>query len=286
MVDSTTTIRLPGGLWLDGARHQEAGLRSLIGDDEAFLLETSESLLPAQRTTSLLARCLTHLGPLSPVATDTAASLTVGDREALLLHLRRLMLGEHLQCVLSCPDPDCGEKLDLDLRVSDLLVPPYSHIRERYETTITENGSNYGVRFRLPTGAHQEAAAAALVHGDPQAAAHLLLRRCVERVATEDGQPVEDLPPAVIERLPAIMAELDPQAELTLNATCPACGHAFSALFDTATYFFHELDGRTRQLYREIHLLAFHYHWSEAEILGMSARKRRMYLDLLAEEGR
>ena len=276
------TIRLPGGYWFDGTCHQEAGLRFLNGDDEVFLLETGESLLPAQQTTALLARCLTRLGPLDQVATEAVASLTVGDREALLLHLRRLTLGDRLQCVLSCPDPDCGEKMDLDLRVSDLLLPPYTPSQEQHETTIAENGSNYSVRFRLPTGADQEVVAAP-IYSDPQAAGDLLLRRCVERVATEDGQPVEDLPPVVINQLPAIMSELDPQAELMLDAACPACDRVFSALFDTATYFFQELDNRARRLYEEVHLLALYYHWSEAEIMGMTVRKRRLYLDLLTE---
>jgi hypothetical protein len=281
-MESTAIIRLPGGFWLDGTRHQEASLRSPNSDDEVFLLETGESLHPAQRTTALLARCLTRLGPLSPVTTQTAASLTAGDREALLLHLRRLIVGERLQSVLDCPNPDCGEKMDLDLRVSDLLLPPYSHAQERYETTITENDSNYRVRFHPPTGAHQEEAAS-LARSDPQAAADLLLRLCVERVATEDGQSVETLPPLVIERLPTIMGESDPQAELMLNLTCPVCNHDFSALFDTATYLFQELHIRARHLYGEVHLLAFYYHWSEAEIVGMTARKRHLYLDLLTE---
>jgi hypothetical protein len=32
-----------------------------------------------------------------------------------------------------------------------------------------------------------------------------------------------------------------------------------------------------------VHLLALHYHWSEAEILGMTQQKRRLYLDLLSD---
>jgi hypothetical protein len=73
----TATIKLPGGLWLDGVCHQEVGLRPLTGDDEAFLLETGESLFPVQQTTALLARCLTHLGPLTPVTPDTVRLRTV-----------------------------------------------------------------------------------------------------------------------------------------------------------------------------------------------------------------
>jgi hypothetical protein len=32
----------------------------------------------------------------------------------------------------------------------------------------------------------------------------------------------------------------------------------------------------------EVHVLALHYHWSEAEILGLPGPKRRRYLALLA----
>jgi hypothetical protein len=207
----------------------------------------------------------------------------VGNREALLLHLRRLTLGDRLQCVLSCPEPDCGEKMDLELKVGDLLLSPYPHAQERYETAVAENGTAYQVRFRLPIGADQEAAAS-LAPSDPQAAADLVLRRCVESVIVkDDGEPIKDWPPAVVRQLSAIMAELDPQAELVLNLTCPVCGHAFSTILDTAAYFFQELASRMKHLYREVHLLAFYYHWSEAEIMGMTARKRHRYLNLLAE---
>lgn len=36
------------------------------------------------------------------------------------------------------------------------------------------------------------------------------------------------------------------------------------------------------RLYEEVHVLALHYHWSEAQILALSTLKRRRYLALLA----
>jgi hypothetical protein len=280
----TMQIMLPSGFNVAGTWHRDAHLRPLVGQDEIFLAEGGQALLPVQQTTALLTRCLTRLGPLAPVTSEAVCSLTVGDREALLLHLRRLTLGDRMQCILSCPLPQCAEKMDLDLNVSDLLIPSYPHTKEQYETTVRENGTIYRVCFRLPTGADQEMAAS-LARTDPQAGADLLLQRCVEWITAEgkDIIPLEAWPPAVTQQLPAIMAELDPQAETMLSLTCPVCGHSFSALFDAATYFFQELASRMRHLYREVHLLAFHYHWSEAEIMGMTARKRRLYLDLLAE---
>ncbi len=289
-MDPSATVLLPGGLWADGACHREASLRPLNGDDEAFLLDMGDVLLPAERTTALLARCLTRLEGLERAAQQPGAlarALTVGDREALLLHLRRLTVGERLLCVLHCPAPGCGQPMDLELRVSDLLLPPYAEARPEHEATLNGDGVASHVRFRLPTGADQEAAAV-LATTDTEAATDLLLRRCLLQIAVGDGPAVDvtpetDLPDTVRRELPALLARLDPQAELLLSLACPDCGHPFTALFDAASYLFQEVSDRATHLYREVHLLAFYYHWSESEILGMTAVKRRRYLDLLAE---
>ena len=281
-MDGAAVITLPGGCWIEGTLHREVGLRPITGSDENFLLDAGSLLPPAHRSTALLTRCLERLGPAGPLTAETVRSLTVGDREALLLHLRRLTFGDRLQGVVDCPVSDCGEKMDLDLKVSDLLLPPYEDRRRSYEAKVADNGSDYRVRFRLPNGADQEDVAV-VARTDPQAATELLLRRCVESVTGEDGEPVETLPPAVADRISDVMSELDPQAELTLSLTCPACDHTFLAPFDTASYLFRELHGRVKRLYREVHLLAFYYHWSEAEIIDMPDRKRRLYLELLEE---
>jgi len=284
-LDSLTTLTLPGGYWIDGKCHREAELRPLTGHDEAFLLEFGKTLLPSQRTTAQLARSLTRLGPLQKPAAEVVRSLTIGDREALLLHLRRLTFGDSLDCVVNCPDPTCGEKMDLELRVSDLLLPPYAYSQEMHEGTVMQNGSAYRVIFRLPRGFDQEEAAA-LALTNPQAGVDLILRRCIERITGETSESVKHLPPAVTNQLPTMMAKLDPQAELTLNLSCPVCGRPFSAIFDTGSYLFQELVSMTKNIFQEVHLLASHYHWTESEILGMVSRRRHLYLRLLDEAHR
>lgn len=280
-----TTITLPGGLWRDEARHRAATLRPLNGADELFLLEEGAQLEPAARASALLARCLLRLGPLPTPGLDAVRALTLGDREAMLLHLRRGALGEQMQALLICPG--CGEQLDVDLRASDLLLPPYAEQPWWHEAMVEAGGRPCRMRFRLPTGADQELAAARLA-GDAEGAetaVALLVGRCVD--AADDGAggaPPEGWEAAARAALPALMAALDPQAEIELAMGCPLCGHSFSSLFDTAGFLFAELAERAPQLYREIHLLAFHYHWAERAILGLTARKRRRYLELLAEE--
>ena len=36
-------------------------------------------------------------------------------------------------------------------------------------------------------------------------------------------------------------------------------------------------------IYQEVHYLAYHYHWSEHEIMEMTRDKRRKYIDVLAD---
>jgi hypothetical protein len=278
----TIKVDLPTGLWADGVCSRTALLRPITGEDEAFLLEASASMFPSQWVTALLARCLVSPEDQDRVTEDTVRSLCIGDREALLLHLRRLTFGDRLQCILACPFLECKEKMDLDLNVRNLLLQTYSQNGEWHNARLHDNGHLYDVRFRLPTGADQEAVSG-LAQTDLNAASSMLLRRCIGSIAREDDSTVEVIPQSLETQLSSIMSEMDPQAELMLNMTCPACHRNFSVIFDTASYLSKEMASHMEHIYRDVHMLAFYYHWSESEIMGMTQRKRERYLDLLDE---
>jgi hypothetical protein len=252
---------------------REVALRAVGGEDEVFILDT-EGVLPGARATALLARCL-------PDGDRLAYTLTVGDREALLLHLRRLTIGEVLDCILRCPAESCDEPMEIALGVGDLLVAPYREVRASYEAVVEEEGARYDVCFRLPTAADLDDTVA-LARSDPERGAGEILRRCVLRAA-RNGAVLDaaDLPATVRSAVAGAMAERDPQAELELDLCCPVCGTSFSTLFDTATFFLRELEERAGRLLGEVHTLALHYHWSEAEILRLPARRRALYLALV-----
>lgn len=282
VADGSASVTLPIGVWKEGERHQDAVVRPLQGRDEAALLESGAPSVRAEWTTAVLHRCLEALGPVRSVPAEMVRSLTVGDREALLLHLRRLTLGDALPCVLTCPA--CGEKMDLELTTRELLLPPQPLGQKEQAVTIEAEETSYRVHFRLPTGADQEAVGE-LGARDPEAAARQLAGRCVNRVVDGQGTelPEEAWPSALVEQLSDEMEKLDPQAELVINVQCPACERDFSFLFDTATYFSEELERREAQLYREVHTLAWYYHWSEAEIMSLTLQERARYIGLINE---
>jgi hypothetical protein len=269
-------VTVPGGRRTANGLRREFRLRPLSAAEQIELFDDSpRTASPARTATVLLARCL-------ETSEQVAAELTVGDREALLLHLRRLMFGDLAPCVLKCPRAECGEKMDLDLRLSDLLLPPYPEPHSLHEAVVAdpEPDVTWAVRFRLPNGSDQEEAAA-LVRHDEQRAAGLILGRCVQR-AERNGVAVNEIPTEVTRRLEELMEALDPQAEIVLRPRCPACGGVFQTTFDTAAYFFVELAAHARALLWEVHLLASCYHWSEQAILALPEPRRRRYLDLAA----
>jgi hypothetical protein len=278
-------VEVPGGLWNNGAPVREVYLRPLCGEDEAFLLEAGESLSAPARVTALLSRCILRVGAEENVTPEMVRALTAGDREALLLHLRRITYGERLPCLLNCTDSACGERMDLELKVSELLLEPYAASQEWNEVAVRTEKKMYRVRLRVPNGLDQEFVAERAWMNATDAE-NLLLQRCVESVSAEGSSPLtmDQWPAELADEIGRKFGELDPQAEILLSLQCPACGQAFTGEFDAGAYLYHELRGHIPHLYREVHRMARSYHWSEAEILSMTPRKRSVYLSLLAGE--
>jgi hypothetical protein len=241
------------------------------------LLDTWEAGLPASDADRTL---LLHALARPSLDASRLLSMPVGSRDADLLTLRALLFGEPAQVRLRCAG--CAEELEFALDIRQLLTrdgsaegtgEPAEDADEPIEVTLGE----WTVRFRLPTPADL----LAVGQSAPAEARSLLLERCVVTV-TRDAQPTgaADLPAEVQEKLAEAMAQADPDADLQLDAPCPACGHHTNAVVDAASFLWAELDAWARGILLEVHLLASTYGWTEPEVLALSPRRRRHYLEL------
>ena len=204
---------------------------------------------------------------------DALAHFSIGQRDAGLLTWRCSVFGHQLGVIEQCPR--CGEQLEVDLDAADLLLP----VSERPAAEFDLQTEACNVRFRLPNSLDLMAVADC---PDAARAEALLVDRCVvEARRGADQIAGSDLPTSVVDALSERMAELDPQSDLRLSLRCAACRHDWTVVFDILPFLWRELDALALRVLHEVHRLASAYGWAEADILSMSAPRRRHYLAML-----
>lgn len=190
------------------------------------------------------------------------AMCPLGERDHALLRLRESLFGGTIETVACCRA--CGESMEAQFRTSDLS--------DRFASpgTLEREVNGRTIRFRVPTEAD---VVAAIASSDPRRS---LIERCVESAGTLADPEMN----AVIQ---AMEAE-DPQADIHIEVNCPSCLASNDLAFDIVSYFWSDLTDWSRRMLAEVHKLASAYGWSEADILAMTAFRRRMYLQMLGSE--
>jgi hypothetical protein len=265
--------QLPGG-YVDknGTLHQEAEVAPLCGRDEELLAEEGIHVSAALVTT-LLSRCVRRIGTIHPVSENVARGLLVADRQYLLLKAREVTFGDRVNTTVLCPWPDCGKSVDIDFSTKNIPIKESVNKGPTYKMELLsenclkdEEGMRHlEVLFRLPQGEDQELISS-LLEQNEAAAMTALFKRCILTVGSQnriDDELINRLTPAARLEIEREMEEAAPKVEMTMGATCPECGRMFTAPFDLQDFFFGEFRMSRDLLHREVHYLAFYYHWSE-----------------------
>jgi hypothetical protein len=217
-------------------------------------------------------KALIALAPALPEARPSElAALTVGERNAHLLALRRDLIGPVMHAMVKCPV--CGEPLEFEQRIDELL-DGYAAPAER---EFSFSSGDYAARCRLLTS--DDLAYAAALGGEPNARLLLIERAMLE--SSRAGVPIDaaDVPDKVVDLLSGEIAERDPLAHVAIPLSCAACSHVWTATFQIVPFLWTELDRKARQLLEDVVTLARFYGWSEAQVLELSAARRQYYLD-------
>jgi uncharacterized protein (UPF0212 family) len=240
-------------------------LRALSAAELLDAWDRGLKLTPGQRALALL-------GAASPARSpETLAQLSIGERDAHLLTLREWTFGPRLAGAAGCPL--CGEPLEFVFDVADVRQQPGSA-----PTELVMTSGEFVVQYRLPNSGDL---AAITDCSDVTAAREVLVQRCIA-AAQLQGAPcaVDRLSAGVVDAVAEHMSRADPQADVELALTCPACGHQWQSIFDIAAFFWDEVHAWARRTLREVHALASAYGWREADVLALSPRRRQLYLEM------
>lgn len=211
---------------------------------------------------------------------EAAGHLTVGQRDEALLSLRESLFGSHVIASATCPS--CRELLDLEFELNEIRISgndaPATGQAAGREVLSLPFGSVV-VRYRVPT---LDDLTAASNTDEVEDFRRALIERCVVSVRRGGTEVhVADASDSVLEAVAEAMAAADPQADVELTLSCAACGDTWMGTFDIGSFLWSELDAWARRLVEEVHALATAYGWRESDIVAMSPRRRRLYLELM-----
>lgn len=209
---------------------------------------------------------LRHACPEQPF--EALCEWTVGQRDACLLDLRRHIIGDRIEAYAECPG--CRTGLEFELSCTTLLASAVTP--EMTWTTLEREGRSW--QLRRPTSRDL---ASALTVADPDKARRIVLSRCIRGGAGGAEGICDEADEAVLTKR---LGELDPLAEILIDLRCEMCGQQWQTLFDIVTFFWNELHMRSRRLLQEVDLLARTYGWTEEVVLGLSDRRRGLYVEM------
>lgn len=209
----------------------------------------------------------------SEIPIDMLAKISIGERDALLLKLREQIFGPKLVGLESCPS--CGESLELIFCVADILVLQEPQPSDDLSLEVED----YKVQFRLPNCIDLISVAD---QKELTMKRKKLINRCLLMSNYRGKEISSDLLPAeILDEIVKRMAKADPQADVQITLSCPACKHEWQETFDIVSFFWNEINAWAYRIIEDVHVLAYSYGWSEREILEMSPRKRQAYMDLI-----
>lgn len=228
-----------------------------------------------------LDRGLTLLAAARPdMEWNRLAGLSIGERDAALIGLRRQTFGDSLEGHSACPE--CGSEVEFAVSLGELLAQA-AVSDER--SLVLADGRSLG--FRLPNSFDL----AALIDApDERTLRRRLAERCLAPTDTNgdaagsDAESADEstvVDDAVVDALSKALENADPMADIRFDLSCPDCSHGWSVALDIVTYFWDEISSEARRLLADVHLLASAYGWSESAILALSPRRRRAYLDMV-----
>ena len=206
---------------------------------------------------------------------EELAARPLGWIAAELLQLRASLAGPRLVCLVDCAR--CGTVVESEIDIHELLANAGQSFDEA-PALRSLRIDDIDVEFRLPTCRDLLA-----LHGDAQDASQSLAHAVIAR-ASQEGEA--RLPTEVLGRVRAplerAILDADPLARIDLGIACPVCGFAWTEPLDVGEFVWTEAADHAQRLLFEVARLAAAFGWHEHDILAMSERRRRHYLELLA----
>jgi len=239
-------VTLPCGYLRDEKVHQDARIIPMTGLTRKAIAKDSVRNNPIKVTDIILSHCLKSIGPYV-VTSRVLAELVIGDRDFLILEIRKISMGTTITAGVTCET--CDAKVDIKFNIDEIevirLVDPLgesSKIKvEDGELVYPLSGKGFSSVCRFPKGKDQELIMQ-MAQKNPVAASYGLYVACLREWEGKKG-PFEaaffdELSLTKIDAFEDEFMAFQPGPIMKMEAPCPSCSSDIDFTFRGSDFLF------------------------------------------------
>jgi hypothetical protein len=237
-------VQLPAGTIKDGKVYREAEIVPMTGLTRKAIAREDVRASPHKITSVMILQCLKRVGSVTSISNKVLDEMLVGDREFLMMEIRRISMGNDINVTVACEK--CNNKIDVKFSIDELEIVKLKD--EDYE--IKEGARTFRVRStdprldvlcRFPNGADQQIAAPFLSK-NPVEFAFKLYSCCVlewnGKAGPFESRFFESLPVSVLDKFEQGFGDTQPGPVLKQSVPCPVCTAGIEFTFAGSDFFF------------------------------------------------
>lgn len=248
----------------DGSIYNTAIFTAMDGNDEELIMDKKVATNGANVVTTLLANKIVSLAndegkEIDKVSFNMVKGMFTGDRDALLLAIRKLSLGNIMTITAQCPR--CGEKSEIDVDLEEDVETKYwspddnelhrSKMGVGYVDFELPDGVSDGEivhkkgYLKLPTGQLEEQLAP-MLNQNPGKANTALITACIEQlgdIPMVDTKLVRSMTRRDREYITHLIKDANVGPQFRIGVSCPYCGNDFKVMLELPNFFMAHSEG-------------------------------------------
>lgn len=239
-----TEVELPAGLWHKGEVHRNVEIVPMTGLTRKAIARKDSRANPSKITNIILMQCVRRIGPFGNINNKILDNLVLGDKDFLLLEIRRTSMGETFKANVTCKS--CSSDIEVTFNIDELDVIRLNDAEREVINgdrvfRIQDEKLKIDAVMRYPLGSDQEALVSSMDRNPVEANFKLYAECLLEWNDTEGpyrSNHFERLPVRVLDEFEDQFAQAQPGPVFEQSVGCPSCAATIQFTFEGSDFLF------------------------------------------------
>jgi hypothetical protein len=237
-------VELPGGLWHKGEIHRSAEIVPMTGMTRKAIARKEARANPSKITDTILRQCVKRIGPFEHINNNILDNLILGDRDFLMLEIRRISMGDTFKANVTCKS--CNSDIEVTFHIDELeVIRTKDSDKEELEGKrvyhIEDEELRIDAVMRYPVGKDQEILTSGMDR-NPVDATFKLYAACMVRWNGDEGpfrsSLFEQMPVRVLDAFEDHFSMAQPGPVFEQSVNCPVCSAGINFTFEGSDFLF------------------------------------------------